>query len=122
MLAPGAAMERRHEAMRRIERDFIQAFPFIAALVRAEAALDGDGQQRALHRIAFHRPFPLLLAELGIVAENAAAEDVRGRAGRRWIILTFGLERAFLPIAGAAPTPFMALERPEERGVRKEGD
>src|SRR3546814_9681186 len=93
MLAPGAAMERRHEAMRRIERDFIQAFPFIAALVRAEAALDGDGQQRALHRIAFHRPFPLLLAELGIVAENAAAEDVRGRAGRRWIILTFGLER-----------------------------
>src|SRR3546814_11204022 len=50
MLAPGAAMERRHEAMRRIARDFIQAFPFIAALVRPEVDLAGDGQLTALPR------------------------------------------------------------------------
>ncbi|MCY1174213.1 hypothetical protein D9M73_144070 [compost metagenome] len=56
MLVSRARMERRHEAVGGIERDFVQPLPFGAKMIGVEAGFHRQRYERAFHRIAVHFP------------------------------------------------------------------
>jgi hypothetical protein len=48
-----------------------------ALLAMSRPDLAGKGQQRALHRVAFHDPGRLVLAQRGVVAQRRRAAQLR---------------------------------------------
>ncbi len=93
-------VQRRHEAVFGFERDGVDAR--IGGLFRLPLGPEfrGEGVERALGRIAFDFPHPLLLAKLGVVAERGdAAQKLERRALGDWRALL--QHRAFVGVAVA---------------------
>src|SRR5262249_12031274 len=70
LLATGAFVERRHEAVLRLKRDGVD--PRICCSLRfpVHSKLRGEGIKRSFRRITFHLPDAFLLEQLSIVAEH----------------------------------------------------
>ena len=68
-------MQRRHEAMLRLEGNLIRARQLERQLLQIDAAFHGGGEQGAFGGIALDAPRAVLLAQHGVIAERKGAQS-----------------------------------------------
>ena len=95
-LAVRRTVQRRHELVLGLERDGVDARRGRCLGGAVHAELGREGIERALGRVALDLPFPLVLKELGVVAQHRHASHQRQRFG--------GFRRGRLPPSLTSPS------------------